>query len=181
MMIQPMREEEQRFVAERSFGLTIRRGGLLFKPGSRQRCIYLIKKGVVRSYVMEGNRQITTWINEENELVAPGRTLGLELPSIEYLQALETTELCGIDYEHIEYMFEHYPVANKIGRILLEENYRGAEQRAYLARISSATKRYQRFIELQPSLLNRIPLKYIASYLNMSLETLSRIRGKKLI
>ena len=176
--IVPLGDAEREYLITHSFPLSVRKGTLLSRPGSEERVLYLIKKGVVRSYTMDGLRQVTTWINEEWEIVAPGHTFGLPLPSVEYLQTLEATELCGIAYEHIEYMYDHFPVANKIGRLLLEDNYRGAEERALLGRISSATKRYQRLMERHPSLLTRVPLKYIASYLNMSLETLSRVRSK---
>lgn len=177
--IVPLKEGIRLFIAGNSYTQIVRKGGLISKPGSQSRYLYFIKQGVVRSYVLESGKEVTTWINEENEIFAASRTFGLQLPDIEYLQALEPTQLCRIAYDRIEEAYERFPVTNKIGRILLEENYRGAEQRAYLARIMSATKRYQRFAELQPSLLARIPSKYIASYLNMSLETLSRIRGKK--
>jgi hypothetical protein len=64
-------------------------------------------------------------------------------------------------------------------RILLEEYYAASEERAYISRLPSAEKRYNHFNATRPELLNRIPLKYVASYLGMSEETLSRLRGKK--
>ncbi len=175
--IVPLSKAEQDFIIAKSFTRTIRKSGLIFKPGSEERVLYLIVKGVVRSYMMDSGRQVTTWINEENEVIAPGQTFGLRLPSVEYLQALEPTLLCGMAYEDVEYMYEHFPVANQVGRLLLEDNYRGAEERAYISRISSAAARYHQFVQRQASLLKRVPLKYIASYLNMTSETLSRIRA----
>jgi hypothetical protein len=61
--------------------------------------------------------------------------------------------------------------------MILEDNYRGAEERAYICRVPSAEKKYQRFLATRPGLTNRISLKYIASYLNMTNETLSRVRA----
>jgi len=66
-----------------------------------------------------------------------------------------------------------------VARRLWEDNYRGAEERAYLGRIPSAEKKYKKFIEKNPNLMNRIPLKYIASYLGMTVETLCRIRARQ--
>ncbi len=175
----PLSKKAIDFVTENSYSLELKKGSFLVKPGERDNQLFLLKKGVVRSFILENKKEITTWINEEPELVSAIRTLGLQLPSEEYIEVLENCELTGIPYSAIEYLYETFPSSNYIGRVILEESYRGAEERAYLARISSATKRYERFIATQPRLLTRISLKYIASYLNMSLETLSRLRTRK--
>ena len=54
----------------------------------------------------------------------------------------------------------------------------GASERAFIARLPTAQKRYERFLVTYPHLMNRIPLKYIASFIGMRLETLSRLRSK---
>ncbi|RYY25991.1 MAG: Crp/Fnr family transcriptional regulator [Chitinophagaceae bacterium] len=177
--IYPLSKKAMDFVVENSYPLELKRGSFLVKPGERENQLFLLKKGVVRSFILENKKEITTWINEEIELVSGIRTLGLQLPSEEYIEALENCELTGIPYSAIEYLYETFPSSNYIGRVILEESYRAAEERAYLARISSAKKRYDRFVATQPTLLTRISLKYIASYLNMSLETLSRLRSRK--
>ena len=68
---------------------------------------------------------------------------------------------------------------NIVGRKLLEQYYSEAEERAYISRIPNAGKRYRHFLDTKASLANRIPLKYIASYLGMTIETLSRIRSAR--
>jgi hypothetical protein len=67
---------------------------------------------------------------------------------------------------------------NVVGRKLLEEYYAASEERVYICRIPDARSRYQHFMETRQELVNRIPLKYIASYLGITLETLSRLRAK---
>jgi len=76
-------------------------------------------------------------------------------------------------------MYETFPEMNRVGRMLLEEYYAASEERVYIARLPNAQARYQHFINSRPELLNRIPLKYVASYLGITLETLSRLRAKK--
>lgn len=176
--IYPLSKKALSFIAGNSYPLAIKKGSFLVKPGERDNQLFLLKKGVIRSFIKENKKEITTWINEETEMVGSIRNLGLRIPSEEYLEALEHCELTGIAYSAIEHLYEHYPASNYLGRIILEESYRGAEERAYLARMSSATQRYNRFMNTQGNLVNRISLKYIASYLNMSLETLSRLRNK---
>jgi len=92
---------------------------------------------------------------------------------------LEDCELIAIPIKVTEEVFDKYPETNVVARRLWEYNYRGAEERAYLGRIPSAEKKYRQFIKNQPGLLNRVSLKYIASYLGMTVETLCRVRARQ--
>ncbi len=177
--VHPIRKEIFEIIDRETFPVTTLKGKFLLKPGNNTgEFLYLIIKGVMRAYIKEDGKEITTWINEENEIVGSIRSLGLYRPSDEYLQAIEDTQLIGIPYRMIEQLYDTYPEANIIGRKILEESYRDAEERAYISRIPSAEKKYKRFIETRPQLVNRVSLKYIASYLGMTLETLSRVRGR---
>lgn len=176
--IYPLRQEIVQYVDEQTFPFSIRKGKFLISPFKDNNNLYFIISGVIRGYIREDGKEITTWINEEKEVVGSIRNLGLQLETDEYLQALEDTTLIGIPKAMIEYLYAHFPETNIIGRIVMEEYYRRAEERAYLGRIPSADKKYKRFMETNSSLINRIPLKYIASYLGMTLETLSRVRAK---
>lgn len=177
--VYPLSNEAIRCINQDTFPISIKKGKFLIKPGSDADHLYFILKGVIRAYITEQTREITTWINEEHEMVGSIRSLGLNIPAEEYLQALEDTDLVAIPTRLIDYLYENFPEANIIGRKLLEENYRGAEERAYISRIPLAQKRYLRFIETRPGLVNRISIKHIASYLGMTLETLSRVRGQQ--
>jgi len=176
--IHPISPKAMDYIDKHSFPVTIRRGSYLLEPGSGTHNLYLLQKGVVRGFIIDAGKEITTWINEENEMVGSIRSLGTNEPSEEYIEAIEESELTGIPYECIEYLYKHFPEANIIGRKILEESYRDAEERAYISRIPSAEKKYKRFMDTKGELLNRIPLRFIASYLGMTLETLSRIRSR---
>lgn len=176
----PISDEMAELINNSTSPISIAKGKFLIKPGSDDINLYLIMKGVMRGFIREDGKEITTWINEEKEIVGAIRNLGLKKISEEYVQALENTDLIVLPQSFIDEMYERFVEANIIGRILLEDNYRGAEERAYICRIPSAEKRYKRFLETQPTLLMRISLKYIASYLGITLETLSRVRSRKL-
>lgn len=179
--IAPVSNEVIKELDKNTFPLMIPKGKLLMKPGSVANHLYLIVKGVMQGYIKENGKPITTWINAENEIIGSIRTLGTNNLCEEYLQALEQTHLVAIPLDFTEYIFNNYPATNVIGRRLWEYNYRCSEERAYICRISSAEKKYKRFLETKPDLTNRISLKYIASYLGMTQETLSRVRSKKKI
>ncbi len=132
----------------------------------------------MRSYIKDDKTEITTWMAKENEVVGTIRNLWLEGGSEEYLQAIEDVDLIAIPHTLSDYLYDNFPEANIVGRKMMELYYRTAEERAYLCRISSAEKRYKRFLISFPGLINRVSLKYIASFLAIRLETLSRIRAK---
>jgi len=177
-MIHPISREAIVLLDEQTYPVQIARGKYLLKPGDTVPHLFFILKGVIRAFIKEDGKEITTWINEENDVVTSIRNLGLDISSPEYLQAIENSSLIAMPYALVEYLYEHFPESNVVGRKILEENYRGAEERAYICRIASAEKKYQHFIKTRPGLANRIPLKYVASYLNMTIETLSRVRSR---
>jgi CRP-like cAMP-binding protein len=177
--IAPLAKEVIREIDEHTLPLEIKKGKFLLKPGSVTDHLYFIYKGVIQGCIKEEGKMITTWINEENEIVGSIRTLGTTNPCEEYLQALEDTMLIAIPVAFTEYIFTRYSETNFIARRLWEYNYRGAEERAYICRINSAEKKYKRFLIVHPDLIKRISHKYIASYLGMTLETLSRVRNRK--
>jgi len=179
--VHPINKEAIAELDKGTWPVAIKKGKFLIKAGGSGEFLYFVLKGVIRAYIVEEGKEITTWINEENELVGSIRNLGLEVPSEEHVQAIEHSELIAIPYALIQHMYDTYPESNIIGRKILEESYRDAEERAYISRIPSAEKKYKRFIETRSGLANRVPLKYIASYLGMTLETLSRIRNRRSI
>lgn len=178
-LIVPLSRGAIEIIDKHCFLLTVEKKNFILKPGSVADHFYFVIKGVVQGYIKEEGRPITTWLVEENEIVGSIRTLGSDNLCEEYLQALEDCELVAIPIPITEYIFDNFPETNILARRLWEYSYRSAEERAYISRIPSAEKRYNHFIKTQPNLVNRISLKYIASYLGMTLETLCRIRTRK--
>lgn len=166
------------YINQKAIPFHVSKGELLVASGSFCSHLYLIRKGILRSYVKEGIKEITTWITAEHELITCITSLGLQQPARENIQALEDCDLIALSCEDLQYLYDNFPEANIVGRKLLERYYRDAEERAFIARLTEATSKYKHFVATKSDLLNRVPLKFIASYLGMTLETLSRIRSK---
>lgn len=174
----PLNDEIEKRINQHTFPISYKKNKYLVSPVDRNKYLFLIVKGVVRGFIKDGATEITTWIAQENEVVGTIRNLWIDGDSEEYLQALEDVDLIAIPHVLSEYLYENFAEANIVGRKMMEVYYRSAEERAYLCRISSAEKRYKRFLVSFPDLINRVSLKYIASFLAVRLETLSRIRAK---
>jgi CRP-like cAMP-binding protein len=175
----PISDEVAGFLQENTTFKKIPKGKFLLKPGEICSHYYFIHTGVIRAFVTFGNKDITTWINAEHQITTSIRGLSRSEPSHEYLQTLENCELVILHYDKMKELYQRFPETNTIARIILESYYGDAEQRSFICRIPNAEKRYRLFVASRPELLNRIPLKHIASFLCMTVETLSRLRSKK--
>ena len=178
--IYPLTEEIMEFMSSRTTFKKVSKGKFLLKPGEYCNDYYYIHKGILRSYIKYGEKEITIWINPEGEITTAIRSIAGSRLSDEYIQVIENAELVVIPFNAMRELYERFPEMNKVGRMLLEEYYAASEERVFIARLPNAQARYQHFINSRPELLNRIPLKYVASYLGITLETLSRLRAKKI-
>jgi CRP-like cAMP-binding protein len=176
----PLSEEIKDFMISKTTFRKLNKGKFLLKPGEFCKDYYYIHRGILRSFIKYGDREITVWINPEGEITTSIRSIAGTRVSDEYIQVIEDCELVVIPFEAMSELYARFPEMNKAGRMLLEEYYAASEERVFIARIPNAEARYQHFLQSRPELLNRIPLKYVASYLGITLETLSRLRAKKL-
>ena len=175
----PLRSEIVEYIRQNTFSKKLPKGKFLLRQGEVCSHYYYIHKGVLRSFLKFGKKEITIWINPENEITTSIRSMNGSRPSDEYIQALEDCELVVIPFDAMEALYDRFPEMNMVGRKLLQEYYAASEERVYICRIPDARSRYQHFIDTRPELVNRIPLKYVASYLGITLETLSRLRSRK--
>jgi CRP-like cAMP-binding protein len=175
----PLNDDIIDFISSKTTFRKVPKGRFLLKPGDVCKDYYYIHSGILRSFIKYGEKEITVWINPEGEITTSIRCIAGSKVSVEYIQVIENSELVVIPFEVMQELYDTFPEMNRVGRMLLEEYYAASEERVFIARIPNAQARYQHFIESRPELLNRIPLKYVASYLGITLETLSRLRAKK--
>lgn len=174
----PLSTEIKDYISRHITTSTVSKRELLLKEGEICHHIYFIRKGIVRGFFREGKKDITTWITAENEMVSSISTWDMPRPVTENIQVLEDADLYVMPLEALRDLFIRFPEFNMVVRKLLQKYYADAENRAFIARLTKAENKYRYFLKAHPALVNRVPLKYIASYLGMTLETLSRIRKK---
>ncbi|TCD07703.1 Crp/Fnr family transcriptional regulator [Pedobacter frigidisoli] len=159
--------------------ITVRKNKFIRSPIDLNNSMYFLLKGVVRGFIRLGREEITTCFTFENQfLEAVAHPDKPNESSTEILQALEECQLIRIPYSLTDFLCERFQEANIIERKLLSIHHRAAAQRSILARTPTALGRY---LQLQNSDfdLSRVAQKYLASYLCMRLETLSRMRSKQ--
>jgi CRP-like cAMP-binding protein len=174
----PLSEGIVKFLKEHAYFISFNKGELLLEEGQVCEHIYFIRKGAVRGFIKEGKKDITTWITAEGEMVSSILSFERKGSTIENIQAIEDCELLALTLIDLEKLYEQFPEFNIVGRKLLQQYYSDAEGRAFIARLTSAETKYKQFLTRYSLFSNRIPLTYIASFLGMTLETLSRVRRK---
>jgi CRP-like cAMP-binding protein len=151
----------------------------LLKEGQVSNYIYFIEKGFIRSYYLKDGKEITSWFMKEGDVIISVNSFYKRLPSYEYIQAIEESTVSFIDYNELHQLYNEFTEFNIVGRRLTEKYYGLSEERLYSMRKQSAEERFKFLLDKYPEIFKRAPLGCIASYLGVSLETVSRIRGKK--
>lgn len=176
--VQPISKAAADYIAETCFVQKTLRGKYLLKPGEYCQNYYFITKGLLRAFIKLGGKEVTTWINLEGAITTSIRSMSKRAPSREFIQTLDDCEFIVIPYDALDNMYKNFPEMNTVGRMILSAYYGDAEERAFISRIPNAEKRYHFFLEYNADVATRVASKYIASYLGMTEETLSRIRRK---
>lgn len=138
---------------------------ILLREGQTCNYIYFIEQGLVRSYYLK-----------EGDVIISVNSFFKRTPSYEYIQAIEDTIVYFIHHDELQYLYKEFIEFNIIGQILTEKYYMLSEQRLFSIRNQKINERFTSLIEIFPEIIKRVPKKYIASYLGMSAESLSRIK-----
>ena len=152
---------------------------LLVEEGRRAGAAYFIERGITRSYWLVNGEEITTSFMAEGGMVFSMDELYYDRPSEEYVETLEETTACRIDLKDLRRLFETNLELANWGRIIHQNEYRRLH-RSHKERLTlPAAQRYEAFCQQFPDVVQRVQLGYIASYLGITLPTLSRLRGRK--
>lgn len=157
---------------------TLKKNEHFLNEGDLCESIAFIEKGSVRYYYQLEDRQVCKDFLLENGLVCSFGSLFSQEPSTIFIQALEDTELVELNYEAIQELCDRYPIWNKLARIIIQEQVIRAEKREGAFLKDSPETRFHTLIAEHPTIFKRVPLQYIASYLGMTRETLSRYRSR---
>ena len=141
---------------------------------------YWIVKGMLRQFYYKNGKEVTEHMATENCMVMCIESLFLEQPSSLQIIALETTIVFAIPRAALEQVAMRSVNIQILYRKILEESLIQSQVKADMLRFASAQDRYARLVKTQPQLVLRAPLVYIASLLQMTPETLSRVRTASL-
>ena len=156
----------------------LKKGDILLHAGDTCQRSFQVCSGIVRKYVLKAGKEITTDFYFEEDIAVAFNSYTFQQPSLEYLDCL-TDVTAKVTHRHDwERAKATFPQLMELDLLLTELHAGSLEEDLHDLRLLTATERYQKLMDQTPELLQYIKLTHIASYLNISLETLSRIRAK---
>lgn len=157
------------------------KGEIILKEGEVCRNIYHIDKGLVRQFYYKADKELTEHIGVDNSIVMCIESLFREEPTRLQMEALEPTIIYALPKQKLEEVALHNVNIQILYRKILEESLILSQVHADLVRFETAQDRYRKMCKLMPQVVLRAPLVYIANYLQMTPETLSRVRAATLL
>ena len=158
--------------------VTLSKNEFLLKEGQVSHHLYFLEKGALRGFYNVDGKEITHWFGFENDFVTSFHSFITGQPTVENIQLLEGCILWCISKEKLSTLFEKHHEIETLVRIAYEKYYIRLEERYVNAQFKTAKELYENLLQQRPHILERVPLGYIASYLGISQETLSRIRSR---
>ena len=156
--------------------MRFQKGELILKEGDVCTNIYWVAKGLVRQFYYKNGKELTEYMATENTICMSIESLFKEKPSLQQMQALEPTLIFALPKARLEHEAVRNVNIQMLYRKILEESLILSQIHADMLRFESAQERYAKLVKRSPQLVLRAPLLYIASYLQMTPETLSRVR-----
>lgn len=148
----------------------------IVKEGEITNYLYFITKGIVRVYYHNSGKELIDWFAVEGMFFGNLYSHIMQKPGFDIYEAIEDVELLRINYNDLNRLFKESHQLESAGRKMMEKYYIKYVERVHLLKGLPADEKYQLFLENYASYANRIPLKFVANYLGITSETLSRIR-----
>ena len=136
-----------------------------------------VEKGLVRQYYFKNGKEMTEHISCEQGVVICIDSYFNQCPTQLIVEALEDTVIWEIPYAAMEKLASEVHDISYLYRHFLQNSLILSQVKADMLRFESAKDRYTKLMQHSPEIVRRAPLTYIASYLQMTLETLSRARA----
>ncbi len=150
----------------------------IIREGKVCQHLYFLDRGLVRGFYNVDGKELTHWFGFENDFITSFHSFITGEPSLENIQPLEPCTLWMIEKSKLEKLYEENHDIERLVRIAYEKYYIRLEERYVKSQFKTAAQLYEELVNNSPHILQRVPLGYIASYLGISQETLSRIRSK---
>jgi len=139
--------------------------------------IWFIETGGIRIFYKKDDREITEWLALEGQFFLSITSFFTRTPSRLMIHTLEPTVLWGIHHNDFMRLTEDHHEIEKLLRKMVTGSLILSQQRMESIQFETAHQRYQKLLQASPGIIQRVPMQYIASFLGITKETLSRIRG----
>ena len=176
--ISPMSDSDWVFFSSKSKEESLKKNSTLLKVGEVENHLSFVSKGIIRLYIPGEENDLTLGFLFENEFVTAYDSFLTQNPSGYEIETLTETILWRISFQDLQDVYGRTEKGNLIGRRMAENMYLIKAKREISLLSKTAEERYLDLFSERPNLLEQIPLKYIASYIGVTPQALSRIRKR---
>lgn len=155
------------------------KGVFLLKEGQVCKKSFALESGIVRKFYVNEGKEITTEFYFKDDIALSFKSYISQMPSTEYLQVLERTVVMVTDYDDVQKLQKTYPELIELELMFMQQYVIWLDERLFHFHTLDAKQKYELLVNKTPHIIQNIPLNYIASYLGVSPETISRIRTNK--
>lgn len=144
--------------------------------GETEKYLYFVIKGLARKFFYKGKDEVITQIAKEGELISSSVSYFSGQPSGYVVETIEPTTFYSLHKDRAEQLYNRYPRLERLSRLIMTELFLQKELWELECIRYSTKERFLRFMSDNPELFQRVPQKYLASYLNIKPETFSRLK-----
>jgi CRP-like cAMP-binding protein len=155
---------------------TFEKRELLLRPGEVEQYMNFVIHGLARMYFYKGKFEVILNLAKEKELISSSSSFLSGNPSNYYIETLEPTTLLSITRDDLESVYRQNSRIERLGREMITHFVLEKEEWEHACMRLDTRERFLQFVERNPELVQRVPQKYLASYLNMKPETFSRLK-----
>lgn len=148
----------------------------ILRYGQVDNYLNLVVKGLIRKYVLAGREQKTLQLATEGHIIQSELSFHKRVPSTMIIETIEPSVLVSMRYESVQQVLDTIPQAEQIGREMMTSLFIRKDAK-YFAKLNTTTRqRFLTYMQQHPHMLQRVPQKILASYLEIQPETFSRLK-----
>ena len=156
----------------------LKKGEFLIREGQVSNNVSFVNKGLFRVYKDLNGQEITKHFFFPLEYATEYVSFLTRQPSEIHVKAMEDSELIELHYDKVQILYDHFPVWQKYGRLMAENLFLVLAERTHRLLYHTPEENYLKLLQDRPDIIERMPQHYIASYLGIQPESLSRIRKR---
>ena len=149
---------------------------IILQKGDVENYLNVVVKGLVRKFIKVRGNEITLQLATEGHMIQSEVSFHMRTPSDVTLETLEPTAIICMDYDGVQDALQKIPNAEQLGRLIIEYMFIKKDHRYYSQLKNTTRERFLEYMNQHPHMLQRVPQKILASYLNIKPETFSRLK-----
>jgi CRP-like cAMP-binding protein len=148
----------------------------VIREGEVERYLNFVAWGLARKYLPVRNKEITIQLASEGHMIHSELSFHYRVPSRAVVETIEPTVFFSISYDSLEQLYEQFAGMERLGRLMITDLFIRSDNRYFNQLRKTTRERFLEYMRNHPQMVQRVPQKYLASFLNIKPETFSRLK-----